>query len=429
MASKEQKIDDEMADTTVPQDDGDNDMDEEDAMMLDQGDVMEVIDTGNAVDELQHGMETHANITLESTLTADALAEHNEDRMEDNTIQEAPEDCSSSKFIGHTGYVLSIAWHPQGNVVASGGEDDKAFAWNVADGSKILEVTDHKDSVVQVTFNRAGTLLATASMDGMIVVRKFPEGDKVCELDCGDDLTWIQWHPIAQFIIAGTDSGSVYMWDVPGANMSFFSGHGTSVTCGAWSPEGRNFISGADDGVLILWSPKTRAAITKIDVKTDHKFHKAGVTCLAWSSTGELVATGAQDGTVCITQPKLGKVTFSLQIGPQSIEAIAFSNTQPLTLAIADLGGMLYIYDENSQRLLHKFQHDDGIVKLEWEKTRAHLLCCTLDGKINLWNCNTGRREKVWTGHVGQVLDFAISPDGNHIVSAGQDSKSLVYTI
>lgn len=35
------------------------------------------------------------------------------------------------------------------------------------------------------------------------------DGTKVCELDCGDDLNWFEWHPVAQFILAGTGSGSM----------------------------------------------------------------------------------------------------------------------------------------------------------------------------------------------------------------------------
>ena len=33
-----------------------------------------------------------------------------------------------------------------------------------------------------------------------------------------------------------------YMWDIPGANMSFFSGHRGSVSCGGWSPDGESHI-------------------------------------------------------------------------------------------------------------------------------------------------------------------------------------------
>jgi hypothetical protein len=41
------------------------------------------------------------------------------------------------------------------------------------------------------------------------------DGSKVCELDCGDDLNWFEWHPVAQFILAGTGSGSMYVTHPP----------------------------------------------------------------------------------------------------------------------------------------------------------------------------------------------------------------------
>jgi len=405
---------------------GNDQMDEEgdNAMMLDQDDVDEVIDSGNNVDELQHGIETHANVN-----DGEADDAENDTEMDDDQPQEPIKDCSRTTFSGHKGYVLTTAWHPDGVTVASGGEDDKAFVWKASDGSQLLQIDGHKDSVIGVAFNRDGSLIASASMDGMILVKKTADGSKVCELDCGDDLTWFQWHPVAQFIIAATDSGSVYMWDVPGANMSFFSGHGQTVTCGSWSPEGRNFATGGEDGALILWSPKTGAAIAKLEGKADHKFHKTALTSLTWNTAGDLCATGGADGSVCISQPKAGKVVASLQAGPQPIEAVAFSSTTPQLLAVADLGGLLYIFDIHSQRCLHRLQHNEGVIKIVWEKGQQNIVCATLDGKVHHWDCVGGKRIKELTGHVGQILDFSVTKDFKQVVSVGQDQKCLIYDL
>ena len=102
-------------------------------------------------------------------------------------------------------------------------------------------------------------------MDGLIRIWDAAAGTLVIELDCGDDLRWLEWHPVANFIIAATESGSVHMWDVPGGNMSFYTGHGGAVTCGGWSPDGRNFITGSVDGTIIQSTPKTGQAINKMN--------------------------------------------------------------------------------------------------------------------------------------------------------------------
>ncbi len=35
----------------------------------------------------------------------------------------------------------------------------------------------------------------------------------------------MNWHPVGRFLLAGSASGAVMMWDVPAGNMSYFSGH------------------------------------------------------------------------------------------------------------------------------------------------------------------------------------------------------------
>jgi ribosome assembly protein SQT1 len=59
-------------------------------------------------------------------------------------------------------------------MVATGGCDDKAYIWRVgqdayedtAGSMATYELSGHSDTIVALAFNAAGTLLATAGMDG-----------------------------------------------------------------------------------------------------------------------------------------------------------------------------------------------------------------------------------------------------------------------
>ena len=46
---------------------------------------------------------------------------------------------------------------------------------------------------------------------------------------CRHPAQWTSWHPKGNFIIGGSGTGTVYMWDVPGGNMSYFGGHSVRV--------------------------------------------------------------------------------------------------------------------------------------------------------------------------------------------------------
>jgi WD40 repeat protein len=49
------------------------------------------------------------------------------------------------------------------------------------------------------------------------------------------------------------------------------------------------------------------------------------------------------------------------------------------------------------------------------------------DRTVRLWDGRSGHCERVWRGHQETVLDFAISCDGNTIVTGSDDGVSLVF--
>jgi angio-associated migratory cell protein len=84
--------------------------------------------------------------------------------------------------------VFCVAMDPTGTAAITGGQDDRALVWRVADQTKLFDCTgacllcvcellfcsahrwaDFNDSVTMVAFSHDGSLLATGSMDGVIM--------------------------------------------------------------------------------------------------------------------------------------------------------------------------------------------------------------------------------------------------------------------
>jgi WD40 repeat protein len=49
------------------------------------------------------------------------------------------------------------------------------------------------------------------------------------------------------------------------------------------------------------------------------------------------------------------------------------------------------------------------------------------DNTITCWNPRTGEKVATLTGHQGDVMDLAITPDGRLMVSASDDTSLLVW--
>jgi WD40 repeat protein len=61
--------------------------------------------------------------------------------------------------------VNTLAFSPDGKIVASGGDDSKVKLWNVKNKTRIRELSGHDKPVMSVSFSPDGKLLASGSKD------------------------------------------------------------------------------------------------------------------------------------------------------------------------------------------------------------------------------------------------------------------------
>ena len=73
-----------------------------------------------------------------------------------------------AKFVGHTDRVRSVAFSPDGSLLASGSYDKTVLLWKVETGSRRAIHTGHKGGIVAVTFSPNGTRVISASLDGTV---------------------------------------------------------------------------------------------------------------------------------------------------------------------------------------------------------------------------------------------------------------------
>jgi WD40 repeat protein len=72
---------------------------------------------------------------------------------------------------GHTGWVQSVAFSPDGKILASGGKDGAVVLWDVA-GRRMLgqPLKGHTGWVQSVAFSPDGKTLASAGFDDAVVL-------------------------------------------------------------------------------------------------------------------------------------------------------------------------------------------------------------------------------------------------------------------
>jgi WD40 repeat protein len=69
------------------------------------------------------------------------------------------------RFTGHTDWVKSVAFSPDGRFVLSGSEDQALRLWEVATGQEVHRFTGHTGGVWSVAFSPDGRYVLSGSYD------------------------------------------------------------------------------------------------------------------------------------------------------------------------------------------------------------------------------------------------------------------------
>jgi ribosome assembly protein SQT1 len=179
---------------------------------------------------------------------------------EDQGPREPVVDMATVTFVGHSAPVHAVAINQKiPNIAASGGEDDKAYLWDVSNGNTISTLEGHKDTVVSTAFSVDGTLVATGSLDCTVKVWNVSDGSLQQTLEGPtEDIEWIKWHTKGNVLLAGSSDATAWMWLAStGQCMQVFAGHESSVTCGSFTGSGKRICTGSADNSVRIWNPKT----------------------------------------------------------------------------------------------------------------------------------------------------------------------------
>ena len=205
---------------------------------------------------------------------------------------------------GGLGTVRSVAFSPDGVLLASGSNDETVKLWNVVTRTNIATLEGHLTPVTSVAFSPNGAILASGSYPTTklwdIATRTNIGVFGRDERDPGERGVYVKsvaFSPDGVLLVIGGErigrhalSGKVELWDVTTRQRITTFVHGEQATSVAFSPDGALIAAGAVEGVVYLWDIAKSTPIATFG-------YPGVIASVAFSPRGVVLASGSNNGT------------------------------------------------------------------------------------------------------------------------------------
>ncbi len=281
---------------------------------------------------------------------------------------------------GHTGNVYSVAFSPNGKMVASGSSDDTVRLWDVQTGKAIANM-GRQLNVYAIGFSRDG-----------------------------------------KQVIAGGSSGGLWIWDVAKKKkIAPLPGHGSTIKTLAVSPDGRKLVTGSYDNTAKIWDLEKRKCLRTM------RTGRSNIYAVAYGPNGKVVASGSSDDLVRIWDVATGALVCSLKGHTSNVYSLAFCNDGKSILS-ADSGGHVHLWEilTRQKRMSYRRSSSHEYLAIHPDG-RTWALAGSSD--VILKDIIDPQEVTRLTGHSSRVRCLDFSADGRFLATGGYDNTIRIWDL
>ena len=405
----------------------------------------------------------------------------------------------------HAAKVLSACFSPDNRNILTAGADNSAKSWD-AKTAELIASFQHAGVVSSAVFSHDGSLVLTASADRSAKLWQSKTGKLIASFEHGEGVLTAFFSRDDQRVVTIGMNKSAKLWEVTSGELrpSFQQTESKPISTAAFSPVRHLIVTGGDDNKAVLWDEESgqrccdfeqNARISKVAFDRDgEKFltvssakarsdNATSDTVSIWDTSSRqklnvfqsqnTIADFTPDGqSVAVTIDGSVRL-FDLSSGHSKtfpcdgvIYRVAFDSDGQHILT-ANSKGMTQLWETNTGKLLHLFQHSDKVLDASFSHDNSLILTASADGTVRIWSARTyqavrslkddsyikkasfdrqdrriltitgDKAVKVWDAQTGSLLhileqqnrisDATFSPDGQRVLTAGDDNTAKVW--
>ncbi|MEM6687832.1 MAG: c-type cytochrome domain-containing protein [Planctomycetota bacterium] len=168
-------------------------------------------------------------------------------------IYEVGEEAPLFEIKKHTDWIYTVAFSPDGVLIASGDRSGGLCVWEAETGRLYLDLVGHKGGIHSVAWRDDSNVLASASADGVVKLWDMNSGKAIKSINIGGPALDVSFDHQGRLVTAGGDN-KAKLWKADGGHLRDFPSMPEDVLEVEISHDGKRVIYGDWTGSVMLVS-------------------------------------------------------------------------------------------------------------------------------------------------------------------------------